>query len=116
MKAGAATTALPSSGNVVGNGALGHAAADEPEKVLASAFCVILFGSPLSTIAKVIRQRNSASILAAFTFAQVANCSLWAAYGLWAAKDVYVYGPNIAGLALGLAQLALRIIFPASDD
>ena len=82
----------------------------------ASAFCVILFGSPLSTIAKVIRQRNSASILAAFTFAQVANCSLWAAYGLWAAKDVYVYGPNIAGLALGLAQLALRIIFPASED
>ena len=45
----------------------------------ASAFCVILFGSPLSTISKVLAKRDSASILGAFTFAQVVNCALWSA-------------------------------------
>ena len=81
----------------------------------ASGFCIILFGSPLSTIAKVVKQRDSASILGAFTLAQVANCALWSAYGLWAAKDVYVYGPNLTGLALGLTQLFLKVVFPSAE-
>ena len=81
----------------------------------ASAFCIILFGSPLSTISKVIGTKNSASILGAFTFAQVTNCALWSVYGLWAAKDVYVYGPNLTGLALGLTQLFLKVVFPSAE-
>lgn len=54
-------------------------------------------------------------ILGAFTAAQVANCALWSAYGLFAAKDVYVYGPNLTGLALGLTQLFLKVVFPSSE-
>ena len=82
----------------------------------ASAFCVVLFGSPLSTISKVIKTKNSASILASFTVAQCLNCFLWSVYGLYAAKDVYVYGPNLTGLGLGLIQLALRVLFPAKEE
>lgn len=92
---------------------MGAAARTKILGLYASAFCIVLFGSPLSTISKVLKTRNSASILGAFTLAQVSNCALWAVYGLWAAKDVYVYGPNLCGLGLGLCQLALKVVFPS---
>lgn len=43
----------------------------------ATAICIILFASPLSTITSVIRTKNSASILAPLTLSQCANCLLW---------------------------------------
>jgi len=43
---------------------------------------------------------------------QVANCALWTTYGWFAVRDVFVWGPNLTGLLLGLAQLALKIAFP----
>lgn len=79
----------------------------------ATALCIVLFASPLSTIQTVLKTRDSSSILATMTIAQCANCALWSVYGLWAAKDVYVYGPNLTGLALGLTQLALKLAFPS---
>jgi len=79
----------------------------------ATALCIVLFASPLSTIQTVLETRDSNSILATMTIAQCANCALWSVYGLWAAKDVYVYGPNLTGLALGLTQLALKLAFPS---
>jgi solute carrier family 50 (sugar transporter) len=45
--------------------------------IYASIICIILFASPLSTIAKVIRTRNAASILAPLTAAQCLNCLMW---------------------------------------
>lgn len=76
----------------------------------ASALFIVLSGSPLSTIKTVLSTRNSASILAPLTLAQVTNTALWSLYGL-AIKDIFVYGPNIAGLGFGLIQLALKILF-----
>ena len=35
---------------------------------------------------------------------------MWTVYGL-AIGDVWVYGPNGTGLCLGLAQLALKILY-----
>ena len=58
----------------------------------------------------------AASILAPLTVSQCANCLLWTSYGVFAAKDVFVWGPNGVGLALGLAQLALKLCFPSKDD
>ena len=60
-----------------------------------------------------IATRDSASIYAPLTAAQCANTLLWTVYGIMAAKDVFVYGPNGIGLALGLTQLMLKLIFPA---
>ena len=45
-------------------------------------------------------------------YSQVANCALWTTYGWFAVRDVFVWGPNLTGLLLGLAQLALKIAFP----
>jgi solute carrier family 50 protein (sugar transporter) len=79
--------------------------------LFASAIFIILSASPFSTIAEVLRSRDATSIFAPFTAAQVTNCALWTTYGWFAAKDVFVWGPNLIGLSLGLAQLALKLIF-----
>ena len=84
--------------------------------IYASAICVVLFASPLSTIASVLKTGNSESILAPLTLAQIANTLMWTVYGVFAAKDVFVWGPNGAGLGLGLIQLALKFCFPANDE
>ena len=80
--------------------------------LFASALFIVLSGSPLSTIKTVLATRNSGSILAPLTFAQVTNTALWSAYGL-AIKDVFVYGPNLTGLGFGIIQLFLKIMFPS---
>jgi hypothetical protein len=38
----------------------------------------------------------------------------WTVYGVFAAKDIFVWGPNGIGLFLGLVQLALKILFPSN--
>jgi len=82
----------------------------------ATAICIILFASPLSTIAKVIQSRNAASILAPLTAAQCLNCVMWTTYGVFAAKDPFVWGPNGTGLLLGIIQLGLKVSFPSKES
>eukprot|EP00977_Amphora_coffeiformis_P013223 scaffold3408_cov129-Amphora_coffeaeformis.AAC.18 len=78
----------------------------------ASIFTVVLFGSPLITLQKVLRTRNSASILFRLAWAQTTNAALWTAYGM-VKNQPFVYAPNAIGLVLGLIQLAVRTIIPA---
>ena len=39
---------------------------------------------------------------------------MWTVYGL-SIGDVWVYGPNGTGLALGLAQLLLKLLYPSTE-
>ena len=48
-----------------------------------------------------------------FDYAQCANCALWTTYGVFSAKDIFVWGPNGIGLSLGLAQIVLKVLFPS---
>jgi solute carrier family 50 (sugar transporter) len=80
----------------------------------ASALFVVLCAAPLSTIRKVIQRKNASSVYAPATAAQCANCGLWTAYGYLGIGDVFVWGPNLTGLVLGLLQLALKLIYPSS--
>ena len=80
--------------------------------LFASTLFILLSASPLSTIKTVIARKNSASILGSLTTAQVTNTFLWTVYGL-AVKDLFVWGPNAAGLGLGLIQLFLKVVFPS---
>jgi len=77
----------------------------------ASAFFILLSASPLSTIGEVIASRDAASIYAPMTAAQCTNAGLWSLYGVFGAKDVFVWAPNVTGLLLGLLQLLLKLIF-----
>ena len=82
----------------------------------ATVICIALFASPLSTITTVVKTRNAASVLAPLTASQVLNCLMWTVYGVFAAKDIFVWGPNGTGLVLGLVQLALKLCFPSVSE
>ena len=84
--------------------------------MFATVICIILFASPLSTIADVIKTRDASSILAPLTASQCANCLLWTVYGIFSAKDIFVWGPNGTGLILGLVQLALKVVFASKQE
>lgn len=79
----------------------------------ANVAAIALYGSPLSTIAVVCRTQSAASILGTLTVIQVINCFTWTVYGV-IINNIWVWGPSAVGLALGLAQLALKIIFPST--
>ena len=81
--------------------------------LFASGLFIVLSGSPLSTIKTVLRAKDSGTILAPLTFAQVTNTALWSAYGL-AIREKFVYGPNAVGLGFGLIQLLLKLMFPST--
>ncbi len=80
---------------------------------LGNAVVFLLFASPLLTFSKVISTKDSSSINRPFACCQVLNCVTWFAYGL-AISDVYIALPNFVGLVLGLAQIALILIYRAA--
>merc|ERR1711941_42971 len=79
---------------------------------IANGFLVILYISPLSTLAKVIKQRSSASLHWPLSLTSVLNGSFWFVYGV-AVKDLFIGIPNGLGALLAAFQLFLCVIFPA---
>jgi len=83
-------------------------------------YCVIanlmfFYGAPLSTIAEVVRERNSVSVHRRTMTANTLNGAFWCAYGL-GVGDPIIYGPNGAGAMLGVVQMVLIVVFPADDS
>ena len=79
-------------------------------------FKVSFYASPLSTIVKVIKTKNSSSIHRNLTLASVFNCSLWVAYGLLKGPDYVILAPNLLSLFFSLMQFFLRMIYPARPN
>eukprot|EP00201_Polytomella_parva_P020191 CAMPEP_0175043368 /NCGR_PEP_ID=MMETSP0052_2-20121109/3141_1 /TAXON_ID=51329 ORGANISM="Polytomella parva, Strain SAG 63-3" /NCGR_SAMPLE_ID=MMETSP0052_2 /ASSEMBLY_ACC=CAM_ASM_000194 /LENGTH=297 /DNA_ID=CAMNT_0016306405 /DNA_START=163 /DNA_END=1056 /DNA_ORIENTATION=- len=73
---------------------------------------IIYYAAPLSSMVKVIKSRNSSSILVPLTLANSLNALLWTLYG-FGIDNIFVWLPNLIGLVLSLAQFALRLIYPA---
>mmetsp|Transcript_24353 Transcript_24353/g.70062 ORF Transcript_24353/g.70062 Transcript_24353/m.70062 type:complete len:337 (-) Transcript_24353:1918-2928(-) len=75
---------------------------------------VFFYAAPLSTIAKVLKTRNSASIhipsMATATF----NGIFWGGFGI-ATKDLVIAVPNTLGAGLGFVQVALCFLFPRKE-
>jgi len=78
--------------------------------LLSNVATVIMFGSPLATMATVIKTRNAASIPVALSVASFACSTNWFLYGIviW---DYFVMIPNILGMILSGIQLALIGIY-----
>jgi len=74
-------------------------------------FCLLMFASPLSALKTVLRTRSARSIPLPFTLATILNCFLWSVAGLGEFKDFNIYFPNLLGLAFGLIQVGLKILF-----
>lgn len=77
---------------------------------VANAFLLVYYSSPLSTMAKVFKEKSAASINALVSSFTVLNGSLWTIYGL-AVADKFIWVPNFVGAVLGVVQLTLVGIF-----
>ena len=77
---------------------------------VANVLLLLYYAAPLSTLAKVVRQKSSASINVPLSFMSVVNGGLWSSYGL-AVSDVYIWVPNVIGVVLSSVQLALCGLF-----
>ena len=74
-----------------------------------------LFASPLSTLAMVIRTKNSASISRPFCVVQMCNCGVWLLYALLT-FDWFLGIPNAFGIATALMQAGVIITFSGTVD
>lgn len=72
---------------------------------------LFFYGAPLSTIFKVLKTRNSASIHIRTMITNTLNGTFWTAYG-FAKTDPFIYVPNGIGAILGVIQFFLCILFP----
>lgn len=75
----------------------------------ASIFTVVMFGSPLSVLAKAVRERSVEFMPLPLSLAGFLCSSSWALYGVYV-KDPYIVAPNAVGVALGVVQLAAYAI------
>jgi len=78
-------------------------------------FCIALFASPLASIKTVISTKSARSIPLPFTIAATANCLTWTVTGVLKLKDWNVIVPNALGLAFGLAQVMLKLMYGNRD-
>lgn len=83
--------------------------------ILVNCNLVIFLSSPLSSIVKVIRTKNSISIHIPTCILCILNSSFWVAYGI-AIFDPFVIVPNLLGLIMGIIQAALICLYPPSDS
>ena len=109
----AAAAALAADGAPVGTADDRAVAADDAATLrsvgyLGCCVCVIMFASPLSSFARVVRARSTASLVPSVTAASLACSALWTAYGRLEG-DVFLWGPNAAGFACSLLQVALFV-------
>jgi solute carrier family 50 (sugar transporter) len=72
---------------------------------------LFFYGAPLSTIAQVLKQKNSVSIHLPTMITNTANGSFWTAYGV-AVMDPFIFVPNGIGALLGVIQFLLCLVFP----
>ena len=75
---------------------------------------IFFYAAPLSTIATVIRTKNSASIHFWTMAMNTSNAFFWCVYSL-AIQDYYILIPNGLGFLFGLIQVALYLCFPRGE-
>jgi solute carrier family 50 protein (sugar transporter) len=72
---------------------------------------VIFYAAPLSTLAKVLRSRDSSAFILPLAITSALNGFTWSSFGLYS-KDPFVYGPNMVGFINGSIQIVCCILFP----
>ena len=72
---------------------------------------VFFYAAPLSTIATVVKSRNSASIHLWTMLANTANGAFWTTYSL-TIDDPYIYVPCGIATAFSLIQILFYLLFP----
>eukprot|EP00043_Microstomoeca_roanoka_P008584 m.82614 g.82614 ORF g.82614 m.82614 type:complete len:222 (-) comp14308_c0_seq1:186-851(-) len=73
----------------------------------------IMFGSPLSTLGRVLRTKSTESMVFSLCLMNFIVSVTWALYG-YVISDLFVQGPNSVGALLSLVQLLLFVKYPSS--
>ena len=81
--------------------------------VVSSVVCVMVYASPLTTVAKVLREWDASSIYPPMCFIATICTLLWTIYG-HAVNDGYVWVPNGVGLFFSTVQLLLITLLPSN--
>ena len=81
--------------------------------IVSSVVCVMVYASPLTTVAKVLREWDASSIYPPMCFIATVCTLLWTIYGL-AVNDGYVWVPNGVGLFFSTVQLMLVTLLPSN--
>ncbi|XP_072028769.1 sugar transporter SWEET1-like isoform X2 [Amphiura filiformis] len=76
---------------------------------------VMMFGSPLSTVAQVCRTKSTESVPFAMSLATFLTALEWLVYGR-IVGDFYIEFPNFLGSVLGLIQLLLFVWYPSTPS
>jgi len=79
--------------------------------LIASGICIIMFGSPLSTMLTVIEKKSTESMHFGLSVCGTICSFSWFSYGYFMLDDAYVWFPNFAGLILSCLQLLLFSIY-----
>ena len=79
---------------------------------------ILLMGSPLSTVATVIREKKTDSMPFATSLTTFLNCLSWTSYGYIVAHDTLLWLPSFIGMVLAIFQLLLFAIYglPSASD
>ncbi|CAM9934526.1 unnamed protein product [Lampetra fluviatilis] len=75
---------------------------------------VVNYGSPLATLAEVVRSRSTESLAFPLCAANLVVGTEWFIYGLML-QDMFIQVPNLLGALLGLGQLSLFLVYPSSS-
>ena len=76
---------------------------------------VFFYGAPLSTIATILKSKNTATIHIPTMLTNTISSVFWGVYGL-AVLDFFIFVPNALGSLLGFSQVALYLIFPREES
>jgi solute carrier family 50 protein (sugar transporter) len=79
--------------------------------IIAMIMNICMFASPLQNLKKVISQKDNSYIPLPVSIALIFNCVVWALYGFFKDKDLYVIIPNILGFGLAISQVILWIVY-----
>ncbi len=79
--------------------------------LLGCALSVAVMGSPLSTLRVVLESSSTESMPFGTSLMAFLNSLSWSMYGLLISKDVFIYGPNLAGVFITSLQMLLFLRF-----
>lgn len=83
--------------------------------IISNILTVMYYAAPLSSIRQVLQQRSAASICLANNVTNLLNAVFWIVYGV-AIGDIFVWLPNVPGLAIAPVLIALSRWYPNSED
>ena len=73
---------------------------------------IILSGSPLAVMKKVLNEKNTSSIIFSSSLIMFINSFCWFLYGMFIKPDLNISVPNFIGFILSCMQMLLFLLYP----